>query len=102
MGGWMNRCMDRWIDGWMDGWRNRWIVEGMEENINWWICERILGLYSGASIPPKSSGANSPPHLIGHPSFMKLYFSPGGKYKARRREAAIAEGKKPLATRGSG
>jgi len=41
----MNRCMDRWIDGWMDGWMDRWIVEGMEENINWWICERILGLY---------------------------------------------------------
>src|SRR6218665_2064142 len=59
-----------------------------------------LLIYPGASIPPKTSGAN-PPNLIGHRSFMELDFSPWGNCKRRRREAATAEAKKPLATRGS-
>src|SRR6218665_2282935 len=46
--------------------------------------------------------AQIPPNLIGHRSFMELDFSPWGNCKHRRREAAIAKGKKPLAARGSG
>src|SRR6218665_3994067 len=42
-----------------------------------------------------------PPNLIGHRFFMELDFSPWGNCKRRRREAAIAEDEKPLATRGS-
>jgi|SRR6218665_2067519 len=51
--------------------------------------------------PPQDHWRNFPPNLIGHRSFMELDLSPWGNCKRRRREAAIAEGKKLLATRGS-
>src|SRR6218665_1327776 len=58
-------------------------------------------VYPGASIPPRPL-AQIPPNFIGHRSFMELDFNLWGNCKRRRREDAIAEGKKPLAARGSG
>src|SRR6218665_1973421 len=54
----------------------------------------------GRLSPPRPL-AQIPPNLISHRSFMELDFSPWGNCKRRRREAATAEAKKPLATRGS-
>src|SRR6218665_2679351 len=56
----------------------------------------------GRLYPPPSPLAQIPPNIIGHRSFMELDSSPKGNCKRRRREAAIAEDKKPLATRESG
>src|SRR6218665_222809 len=55
----------------------------------------IRGVY-----PPKTSGAN-PPHSHRPSLFYGVRFQSMGNCKRRRREAAIAEVKKPLATTGS-
>jgi len=65
------------------------------------ITTTIMMVVRGVYPPPRPL-AQIPPNLIGHRSFMELDFSPWGNCKRRSREAAIAEGKKPLATRGSG
>src|SRR6218665_1434430 len=64
---------------------------------------RILSVsVSQGRLSPQDLWRKFPPNLIGHRSFVELDFSPWGNCKRRRREAAIAEGKKPLAARGLG